>query len=136
PTLLARVFDPNTRPVTGWTRLPNTEKTAGRRDLAPSATGGATAFLRTRFSPFALAMIAHDRTTVGNFALHACGRFRKRDFQIVTQISPALRPPAASSAAAEKLFKDAAASAASAAAKDFPENVERIVKPAGSRTRA
>ena len=122
-TFAARFVHHAPLPFAMRTRLRDAENPARRQHLAASAASAAGARLRTRLGARALAALALVELGDGNFLLATERGFFQRNFQIVTQVIAALRAGGIA-AAAKHIFKNAAARAA----KNFAENIERIVK--------
>ncbi len=95
----------------------------------PPQVGQVTA-PRTGLSAAPVTLVAGVELAHFDFLFHAESRFLERDLHVVTQIGTALAAVGLGCAAAEKGLENSAA--ATCAAKDFAENIERIVEPAAA----
>src|ERR1700682_6484942 len=115
------------------TGLRDLEKSAGADDLAASAARRAIDGARPRLGAFAAAFRAGIEFANFDLLVDAESRFFERDLHVVAQIGAALAPFAISrGGAAEKRFENSPAPAA----KDFAENIERIMETAAAPAHA
>ena len=104
------------------------EKSARADYLAATSASRATDRARARFRAVAVAFVANIQLSNFDFFFGAKRGFFERDLHIVTQVRAALSIFGPAAHSAEEGFENSAAN--STRAKDFPENIEGIMKTA------
>src|SRR4030095_3630344 len=124
--LRTRLLDDFAGAATAGTGLRNVKKSSRTDHLTTAAAGRTVNRTRTRLSPAAMTLVTGIELLDFNLFFDPESRFFEADLHVVTQIRSALAIFSAPACASKECLENSAAESTSA--KDFAENVERIME--------
>src|SRR4030095_12182017 len=124
--LWTRLLDDFTGTATAGTGLRNVKKSSRTDHLTTAAAGRTVNRTRPRLSPAAMTLVTGIELLDFNLFFDPESRFFEADLHVVTQIRSALAIFSAPACASKECLENSAAESTSA--KDFAENVERIME--------